>query len=163
MKTNILDEMGNKPNRSKNIEYVINNECWECISHFNSKGYPKVVRNKVQYRMNRYVYGLYKGDIPEGMVVMHTCDNPSCINPDHLEIGTQQDNIRDRHNKGRSNGKNNKPINDKYARTGKKQLTKSQLTEIKNMLRKNKSVKEIMEKFNISKSSVYSIREKLEN
>ena len=45
---------------------------------------------------------IYKGIVPENMCVLHTCDNRVCINPGHLFLGTQQDNIRDRVKKGRN-------------------------------------------------------------
>jgi len=53
-------------------------------------------------RANRYAYALHKGPIPDGMVVMHTCDNRACCNPDHLEIGTHTQNLADRDSKDRN-------------------------------------------------------------
>ena len=44
---------------------------------------------------HRVAYKLYNGEIPRGMYVIHACDNPSCVNPEHLAIGTQSDNILD--------------------------------------------------------------------
>lgn len=64
-------------------------------------GYGLVKRNGKQYRAHRLVYQDAYGPIPPGMVVMHTCDNPSCINLNHLKLGTSQDNMDDMHMKGR--------------------------------------------------------------
>lgn len=50
---------------------------------------------------HRVAYVLAKGDIPAGCVVMHSCDTPACVNPDHLSIGSQADNLRDAVAKGR--------------------------------------------------------------
>ena len=64
-------------------------------------GYSSVKwRNKTWFG-HRLVYTLIYGEIPEGMCVMHTCDNPKCLNPEHLKLGTNQDNIDDEISKGR--------------------------------------------------------------
>ena len=48
------------------------------------------------------MWQLKKGDIPDGVKVLHSCDNPGCVNPNHLLLGTQQENMDDMVNKGRS-------------------------------------------------------------
>jgi hypothetical protein len=54
-------------------------------------------------RAHRIAYELRHGPIAGSMVVLHSCDRPSCVNPDHLSIGTQLENVRDMLNKGRAN------------------------------------------------------------
>ena len=53
---------------------------------------------------HRVAYELHKGPIPPGMLIMHSCDNPPCVNPDHLSVGTARDNVLDCINKGRRGG-----------------------------------------------------------
>jgi hypothetical protein len=60
--------------------------------------------DKVTVGAHRLAYTFTFGEIPDGLGVLHTCDNPPCCNPNHLWLGTQLENIADRHSKGRSKG-----------------------------------------------------------
>lgn len=76
--------------------------CWNWMALRNPSGYGVVnFKNKTRLA-HRVAWELTHGEIPVGMYACHTCDNPSCINPDHLFLGTQADNMRDMMEKGRS-------------------------------------------------------------
>jgi hypothetical protein len=75
--------------------------CWLWTAGCDRDGYGVFRHESRQWRAPRVAWTLTHGDIPEGMVVMHACDNPPCVNPAHLSIGTYQDNARDAVRKGR--------------------------------------------------------------
>ena len=79
--------------------------CWIFTGATNDFGYGIVgtgQRGQPNDRAHRITYKHYRGDIPKGMFVCHTCDVPSCCNPDHLFLGTNQDNVNDMMKKGRN-------------------------------------------------------------
>lgn len=75
--------------------------CWEWNGALRADGYGILKVDGVCDGAHRYSYKLHKGDINDGMVICHTCDNRKCINPDHLFMATQQDNLLDAMEKGR--------------------------------------------------------------
>lgn len=77
------------------------NGCWIWKSSKTNSGYGKFNIRGKHMVAHRYSYELYKGSIPKGMCICHSCDNKLCVNPEHLWIGTQKDNIQDCKNKGR--------------------------------------------------------------
>lgn len=87
------------------MKYTIDdNGCWNFNGCKTKDGYGRVKRGGVNYMAHRYALSVHLGrPIGEGLVVMHSCDNPSCVNPEHLSEGTQADNIRDCIEKGRGN------------------------------------------------------------
>lgn len=78
-------------------------ECLELQGTTNQKGYTRVQYEGRSKPGHRVAYILAKGPVPDGLVVMHSCDNRRCINPDHLSVGTNLDNTRDCVAKGRFN------------------------------------------------------------
>lgn len=75
--------------------------CWEWTAAINKYGYG-VFRLKGESLAHRISYQIFHGCLKEGIQVLHKCDNPKCVNPDHLFTGTHQDNMDDKSKKGRS-------------------------------------------------------------
>jgi hypothetical protein len=81
--------------------------CWLISGHALPNGYVHIssgspaTGNYVRKLAHRLAYELAVGPIPSGYVVLHTCDTPRCVNPAHLKVGTQADNIADAVSKGR--------------------------------------------------------------
>lgn len=95
--------------------------CWFWTASTDTNGYGQFGVKGKAVLVHRFSYTLHKGKIPKGkgyhkMCVLHKCDTPNCVNPDHLILGTQQDNIRDRDLKGRLFCKINKKKADKIRR-----------------------------------------------
>ena len=75
--------------------------CWPWTRGGRGMGYGCIRVEKKQIDSHRMAYILTHGEIPEGMLVLHTCDNRLCCNPDHLQLGTYRDNTVDAVQKGR--------------------------------------------------------------
>jgi hypothetical protein len=76
--------------------------CWEWTGLISVNGYGRfIAKGPIFWAAHRYAWALTNGAIPEGRVVMHACDNRKCVNPAHLSVGTQSDNLLDASRKGR--------------------------------------------------------------
>lgn len=80
--------------------------CWLWTGS-TSKGYGQLSTwgGEQNYKAHRLAWELMNGPVPDGLVVRHKCDNPRCVNPSHLEVGTQKDNSMDTSRRGRLNPK----------------------------------------------------------
>lgn len=126
----------------------LDNGCWQWTANISTNGYGQISRNKTTCRAHRIAYNLYIGEIPEGMVVCHKCDNKLCVNPDHLFIGTQEDNIRDCLNKDR---------NAYGSRNAKAKLKEDDIFSIKVRYKNGVTMQEIGNIFGVSKNTISQV------
>lgn len=124
--------------------------CWLWTGRLVGKGYGMIGlggKGAKQILVHRLSHEIHKGPIPEGMVVMHKCDNPRCVNPDHLEAGTQSQNIKDAFARGR---KLNLPSGLKGESHGASKLNDASVLEIR---ASNEKYEKLAEIFGVSITS----------
>lgn len=125
-----------------------NSGCWLWVGSTNIHGYGKILVRKKQLGAHRYSWMLHNGDIPKGLCVLHRCDNPTCVNPDHLFLGTRKENMMDMVNKGRN-------VPTRGESSGMAKLTEDQVLSIRN---DSRPYNQIMIDFDISHGTISSIK-----
>ena len=128
--------------------------CWLWIGSKSMDGYGTIKVNGKVVRAHRFSFELYNREkIPSGMCVCHKCDNPPCVNPSHLFLGTSQENSADRHAKGRTKGT--------FQNGGKhpaSKLTEKNVIDIKINLRAGESTRVIAKKYNVQRECISKIK-----
>lgn len=126
--------------------------CWEWNAYKSQDGYGSFgVAGRIQ-KAHRVAYQLYVGEITEGLCVCHHCDNPSCVNPKHLFLGTNADNSHDRDNKGRGVHPDNS--GEKH---GMSKLVREQVVEIKVKISEGATQSDIAKEFGVARRTISDI------
>lgn len=130
---------------AKRLDYYTYHEpmsgCWLWLGGVSSRGgYAYVYINGESFRAHRIQWERFNGPIPKGMLICHHCDTPSCINPDHLFLGTHTDNMRDAVRKGR---------------IPKAKITEKQVIEILSM---NDTYRNIAVRYGVAESTIGDIK-----
>lgn len=129
-------------------KYRLLNDCWVWIGRKDSKDYGLFDINGKPYFAHRISYLIHKGDFEQHLYVCHKCNNPPCVNPDHLYVGTQLDNMTDCINQDRQ----------AYGeRQGNHILTEKDVREIRYLLEQNITHEEISKKYGISRGAISRI------
>lgn len=124
------------------------NGCWVWQAGRSKDGYGKIRINGKSWIAHRYAWTSENGDIPDGMCICHHCDNPPCVNPSHLFLGTKKENTADMWRKGRArrDGEHN----------AAHKLSCRDVLEIKRLLR-SRTKRYLSEEFGVSVTAIQNI------
>lgn len=128
---------------------ITRSDCWEWTGTKHRDGYGQYRGGKHRKYAHRVSYELYKGEIPEGMFVCHTCDNPPCVNPSHLFLGTPKDNKQDAVRKER------------HARGTKVNTAKLSEDQVKTIINSTSLCRILAEEYAVSPTLIAMIRRKV--
>lgn len=124
-------------------------ECWLWTGGKQSDGYGAIGvggRTNKKIGAHRLAWELSNGNIPKGLHVLHKCDNPPCVNPSHLRVGTNLENMQDRGRKGRCKARGLPGMHVK--------LTPEQVIEIR---KRGDTQENLARKYGVSKGAISSI------
>ena len=130
--------------------------CWIFTGAVNHFGYGIVgtgSRGMPTERAHRITYKHFKGDIPLGLFVCHTCDVPSCCNPDHLFLGTNKDNVNDMRRKGRGSTPPRNPHVVGSVHPGAK-LSEDQVSEVRSLYSKGYTQQSLAEMYGVARQTI---------
>ena len=131
---------------------VVNeNGCHEFTGYKNECGYGRIHKDKKLVFVHREVYEKVHGYIPKGMVIMHSCDNPACINPNHLSANYQSENIKDMIEKGRS-------VNKFGSKHGMSKINETDVINIKKRLSEGDTCVAISKDYSVSEGTIRNIK-----
>ena len=131
-------------------------ECWPWKGGISGGRYGMFWMDGRVQCAHRAAWQIHNGPIPEGMAICHHCDNPPCVNPAHLFLGSDADNLRDAANKGRCMGQSCPPI---YGEAhGNSKMTEAQVLELRTLYDTGKwSHRSLAGRYGVSARCVYSI------
>lgn len=131
-----------------------NSGCWLWVASSKGNGYGQF---QLRHRRgmgpefaHRVSYELHCGEIPEGKVVLHVCDNRACVNPDHLRVGTVADNSHDMVSKNRGRGQ--------FLGWGRSAHTRISQSDVLSILVDDRPTKEIAKSFGVSERHVRHVK-----
>ena len=127
--------------------------CWLWTRATDNHGYGSVTRYYRRHKAHRLSYSAFVEEIPPGACVLHKCDTPACVNPDHLELGTKKENTRQMCERGRARGGAiNPPKGEQHANSKLKE------EDVLNIKRDERGHKIICEEYGVSRALISLIK-----
>lgn len=133
------------------VEKVPEAGCWIWMGATQVRGYGEILSSNRKMLAHRASYEAFVGPIPKGMYVCHACDNVYCVNPNHLFLGTQKQNLQDMAAKGRST---------RGEKNAMSKLTEDNIKEIRQLFVSGVSCKKISKIFEVTTSCISKIKRK---
>lgn len=130
---------------------AIGDECWEWQGRRNSDGYGTCPVYLDEDRAHRASWAHWFGPIPNGLHVLHKCDNPACVRPDHLFTGYQRDNVADMVAK-------NRMVSLRGEAHGMSKLTEVQALEVKQRLASGESASKLGREYCVKRPAIWKIK-----
>lgn len=124
--------------------------CWLWKGQRRGRGYGVIAVHHRKRYAHRMAWELTHGPIPEGLQIMHICDNPPCVNPAHLQLGSPKDNSVDAMNKGR--------LAKGYYRVTNPKLTPAQVTEIRRRAAAGEGTMSLSRAFGLTPGNIWKIK-----
>lgn len=140
-------------NLQKHCKIIPWTGCWIWQRSTFDSGYGQVSVAGKNWRTHRYAWTLANGPIPRGMSVLHRCDTPDCINPQHLWLGTSAENNSDRASKGRNGSEKIAGSNHYLAKLSEDSVRKIRDGEFDHLLQR-----EIAERFGVTQTLISQIK-----
>lgn len=132
------------------VEFGHPSECWPWPYYKVLSGYGQLRFSGKSFQAHRIIWEELHGKIPDGMCILHTCDNPPCVNPAHLFLGTKLDNTKDMISKGRKG-------NNKGEKNGPAKLTNNDVINIRQLISKGILQKFIAIVYNVDRTTISAI------
>ena len=138
----LIDRFLRRVNKNGKLVSVELGNCWEWLGAYYTTGYGQLVKDVWDEELtHRWSYKYYIGDIPDKKLVRHKCDNRSCVNPDHLELGDSKENVKDMLERNKNN-----PCGRKF--------NKEQMEDIKKIREEGKTYQEIATLYNCNRRTI---------
>ncbi len=135
---------------NEKVKIKTGSECHEFTAARDNKGYGRFFFDGSMMLAHRASWAIHNGPIGDGLNVLHKCDNPSCVNPEHMFLGTPADNMKDRDNKGRQAIGEDK---------GTAKLTNEEVIEIKHCLgRGDVSQADLGKMYSVTQGNIAAIK-----